>query len=393
MVLRRVQPRRASRRRVAGASPRRTSRATDRFPFDATDNLYSGKLTWNVASSTTVVGTVFADPSTTSGAAGADPRQGLGAFYVTPIVSPDPSTWYSARDQGGTDYGVRLTQLFGSQAIATLQGSYHQDKNSLTAPDGIRYDDWTCGGGTPGSALRSPGGAQQRHRRVRLRSRASGTDSDSQPSAVPGAMSRSTQGTTRSRRAATTSMAGPMRTDRLHGRAARPDPERVRAALLPHMLPRGRARTIPLRCPSSHRHAGVRGLRRLPAGLLEGGARPHDQRRTAVGRREHGELRRARPSFASRTLAAPHRRRLGSLARRRDEDLCLCRTLLLRPADGAGGGGLRNFTDLVTYNFDPVSVVQDPNVLGPRRARSTAGRRPVRRPGRFRRAWRPIRTS
>ena len=27
--------------------------------------------------------------------------------------------------------------LFGSDAIATLQGSYHKDRNSLTAPDGI----------------------------------------------------------------------------------------------------------------------------------------------------------------------------------------------------------------------------------------------------------------
>ena len=50
----------------------------DRFPLDATSNLYSGKLTWNLAGSTTIVGTVFADPSTSSGAAGADPRQGLG---------------------------------------------------------------------------------------------------------------------------------------------------------------------------------------------------------------------------------------------------------------------------------------------------------------------------
>jgi outer membrane receptor protein involved in Fe transport len=122
---------------------------TARFPFESTENLYSGKLTWNVASSTTVVGTVFADPSSNSGAAGADPRQGLGAFDVTPPVSLDPSTWYSSRAQGGTDYGLRLTQLFGSRAIATLQGSYHRDENALTAPDGIRYVDETCAGGAP----------------------------------------------------------------------------------------------------------------------------------------------------------------------------------------------------------------------------------------------------
>ena len=137
----------------------------DLFPLDATNNLYSGKLTWNLASSTTIVGTVFADPSTSSGAAGADPRQGLGVDQVTPPVSLDPSTWYSERFQGGTDFGVRATHLFGSRAIATLQGSYHKDRNGLTAPPGIRYLDQTCAGGTPTSraafrrrTTRSPAG-------------------------------------------------------------------------------------------------------------------------------------------------------------------------------------------------------------------------------------------
>ncbi len=128
----------------------------DRFQLDTTENLYSGKLTWNAGSSTTVVGTIFADPSTTSGAAGADPRQGLGAVFVTPVVSPERSTWFSARDQGGTDFGVRLSKLFASKAIATLQGSYHQDKSTLTAPGGVRYEDWTCGRGTPKSPCGSP---------------------------------------------------------------------------------------------------------------------------------------------------------------------------------------------------------------------------------------------
>jgi outer membrane receptor protein involved in Fe transport len=121
----------------------------DRFPFDSTEDLYSGKVTWNAGPSTTVVGSVFADPSGSSGAAGADPRQGLGAVFVTPIVNPERSTWFSAREQGGTDFGVRLSQLFGSKAIATLQGAYHRDKNALTAPDEIRYEDFTCDGGTP----------------------------------------------------------------------------------------------------------------------------------------------------------------------------------------------------------------------------------------------------
>jgi hypothetical protein len=128
----------------------------DRFPFDAVEDLYSGKVTWNVATATTVVGTVFADPSTTSGAAGADPRQGVGSVYVTPIDNLDPSTWSSARAQGGTDFGLRATRLFGSRAIATFQGGLHRDRNSLTAPDGIRYRDETCSGGTPESPCDFP---------------------------------------------------------------------------------------------------------------------------------------------------------------------------------------------------------------------------------------------
>jgi hypothetical protein len=128
----------------------------DLFPLDAVSDLYSGKLTWNLAGTTTIVGTVFADPSTSSGAAGADPRQGLGVNQVTPPVSLDPSTWFSERFQGGTDFGVRATHLFGSRAIANLQGSYHKDRNGLTPPPGIRYMDQMCAGGTPGKPCGRP---------------------------------------------------------------------------------------------------------------------------------------------------------------------------------------------------------------------------------------------
>jgi outer membrane receptor protein involved in Fe transport len=107
------------------------------FPLNADSNLYSGKLTWNVVPSTTAVGTVFSDGASTAGAAGALP------------VSLDPSTWYSTSVQGGVDYALRLTQLFGSNALATLQGSSHHEKASLLAADGIRYSDLTCVGGTP----------------------------------------------------------------------------------------------------------------------------------------------------------------------------------------------------------------------------------------------------
>jgi len=134
---------------VSRFTPRGDVSPDDRFPLDSTGNFYSGKLTWNLGVSTTVVGTVFADPSKSSGAAAADPGQGLGGYNALPPVSLDPSTWSTARTQGGTDFGVRITRLFGSQAIATLQGSYHQDRNALTAANTVRYEDWTCAGGTP----------------------------------------------------------------------------------------------------------------------------------------------------------------------------------------------------------------------------------------------------
>jgi len=128
----------------------------DRFPFDAEEYLYSGKVTWNAGTSMTMVGTALADPSYTSGAAGADPRQGLGVLFVAPIVSPQRSTWYSTRTQGNTDYGLRVTRLFASRALATIQGGYHRDRNSITAADEIQYRDWRCVGGTPEQRCDAP---------------------------------------------------------------------------------------------------------------------------------------------------------------------------------------------------------------------------------------------
>jgi TonB dependent receptor/Carboxypeptidase regulatory-like domain/TonB-dependent Receptor Plug Domain len=128
----------------------------ERFPLDATDNLYSGKLTWNMATGSTLVATVFADPSTNSGAGGADPRQGFGAFRVPPITNPDPTTWQSTRHVGATDYGLRGSQLFGSFGLLVLQASRHQDRYELEASDLVRTQDFTCQGGTPESPCSPP---------------------------------------------------------------------------------------------------------------------------------------------------------------------------------------------------------------------------------------------
>ena len=88
--------------RVRGVDLRSTD---DVFPFDAASNLYSGKLTWNVAP---------LDDGRRHGLrrsldqlrrGGRRPRQGLGAFDVTPPVSLDPSTWYSSRSRAARTTG------------------------------------------------------------------------------------------------------------------------------------------------------------------------------------------------------------------------------------------------------------------------------------------------
>ena len=128
----------------------------DKFPADSTDNLYSGKLTWNVTSGTTLVGTIFADPSSVTGAGASDPTH---SYYPVPIVNPDPSTWASDLKIGGTDYGVRLNQIFGSSGLLALQGSRHYDRYETTpsgAGAGVRLEDWTCEGGTPANPCDIP---------------------------------------------------------------------------------------------------------------------------------------------------------------------------------------------------------------------------------------------
>jgi hypothetical protein len=122
--------------------------ADDRFPIHSATNLYSGKLTWNLSTNTTIVGTIFSDPTTNVGAAGSDPSQGYSGINVPPITNRLPTTWFSQRQIGGEDYGLRLNQIFGSSALATIQASRHQDRYQLTAADIPAIYDDTCQGGT-----------------------------------------------------------------------------------------------------------------------------------------------------------------------------------------------------------------------------------------------------
>jgi hypothetical protein len=128
------------------------------FPLEGTDNLYSGKLTWNIGSGSTLVGTIFGDPTTNSGAGYADPRQG--SVAVQEIFNPDPATWQFSRSIGGTDYGLRLNQILGTSGLATLQVARHQDSYLLVPTDAglaVRFEDRRCEGGTPDEPCFSPG--------------------------------------------------------------------------------------------------------------------------------------------------------------------------------------------------------------------------------------------
>jgi hypothetical protein len=111
--------------------------ANQEFNQHSVSNLWAGKLTFNIAQGTTIVGTIFADPQTNTGA--------ILVPTASPGVPPDPTTYLERRDVGGTDYAGRLNQLFGSFGILTAQYSHHTDRY-LTSPGpgaGIRITDTT----------------------------------------------------------------------------------------------------------------------------------------------------------------------------------------------------------------------------------------------------------
>jgi outer membrane receptor protein involved in Fe transport len=78
-------------------------------------NLFSGKLTWNIAQGSTLVGTYFRDPEVRDGA------------VFTP-TGTDPNGFAGRFDIGSEDYAGRFNQLFGSFGVLTLQYSRHNDQ-------------------------------------------------------------------------------------------------------------------------------------------------------------------------------------------------------------------------------------------------------------------------
>ena len=109
-------------------------RAGELFQQKQVSNLWAGKLTFNVFQGTTLVGTIFNDPQTNTGA----------------LVVPrglNPFSYNGRRDVGGSDYAGRVNQLFGSFGILTAQYSFHKDRFQ-TKPDGldvVQVNDTTTG--------------------------------------------------------------------------------------------------------------------------------------------------------------------------------------------------------------------------------------------------------
>ena len=87
----------------------------------STRDLGSGKLTFKLAQSQTVTGTVFLDP-----------RDDTGAINdSTHSLNGDPLTTDGKKSFGGTDYALRYEGLFGAKWLITLQGARHEEKNDV----------------------------------------------------------------------------------------------------------------------------------------------------------------------------------------------------------------------------------------------------------------------
>jgi hypothetical protein len=101
----------------------------------STRNLGSGKLTFRLSDSHSVVATAFQDPTTDTGAIN-DSNHSLNG---------DPLTYDGRQDLGGRDYALRYEGLFGARLTASAQASRHQERNSVgpttAAGDVIQYQD------------------------------------------------------------------------------------------------------------------------------------------------------------------------------------------------------------------------------------------------------------
>jgi outer membrane receptor for ferrienterochelin and colicin len=102
---------------------------------DSRRNLGSGKLTYNLGSSQSLVGTFLQDPRVDTGAINDSNH----------TLNGDESTYLGRQDFGGRDYALRYDGSFFSKLIASLQVARHRERNSVgpstAAGNAIEYLD------------------------------------------------------------------------------------------------------------------------------------------------------------------------------------------------------------------------------------------------------------
>jgi outer membrane receptor protein involved in Fe transport len=90
------------------------------FKDDFLTNLFSAKITANLAEGSTLVASFTSDPETESGAANAS--------VIVP--SGPPGTYLNSINIGGTDLSGRFTQIMGAFGVVSLQAGQHEDRFS-----------------------------------------------------------------------------------------------------------------------------------------------------------------------------------------------------------------------------------------------------------------------
>ena len=343
--------------------PTNTETFGHQFPRSVVQSKYSGKITVNPFQSTSIVGTVFSDAQTQDG-----------ALKVPSTL--DPTSYLGRQDVGGPDYGARLNQLFGSSGhlhvpVLAAQGPVRDDASRRREPACQRLHP-------------VPDGLDLRCvRRLRARER---TDTEQLVrgeayagsfTAYPGNHEIKVGGDY-----SNDSTSGSYYYTGQQVLAIRPCNVNATSKCKPDapLYTNRQGKTLPVFYQHTMLMAGTasdyvpvaRGplryadqtLQRVPPGPVEDPSLPDGEPRRAVG---HGELLRPGPHhrllqgvLAAEPVVASRRRDVGFRGRRHLEAVRFGGPLLLRPADGHQRPVFTAFSLVSTYNYDPVSTVQDP---------------------------------
>lgn len=110
-------------------------REGDIVPSKSRRNLASGKLTYNLAPSHSLVLTYLQDPRVDSGAIN----------DANHTLNGEESTYLGRQDFGGRDYALRYDGAFASHWVTTVQAARHQEANSVgpatSAGSAVQYRD------------------------------------------------------------------------------------------------------------------------------------------------------------------------------------------------------------------------------------------------------------